>query len=505
MRTSAEDRTCDWFIRTLSSKLCRERKALRQFALDYFSHYLSAGFSRFHEEMMVDLERIVDERDQRLGEIAPRGNAKSTIASLIYVLWCICEGLEHYILLGSDTTSQAEQLLKHVRTELESNEKLARDYPDACGKGDDTWSNSAIITRNNVRVDALGAGKKVRGRRHANHRITLAIIDDPENDESAASPTQRAKTWSWFFAAVMKAGEPGTNFVVVGTVINGECMVAKLPDVPGWKCRHYQSIMQWPHRMDLWNEWSTLFYDDEDQADAFYLVNKEDMDEGAEVLWEQYEPLYRLMKLWAEDQTAFMAEKQNSPINPTQCRFREEWFDEFIWGFDPPSNAYAFAAVDPSIGNDAKKGDYVGIVWGWFLPGSKKVHIDCMLRRMHYTIAMKALVELHIKHKFQMIGFETDGFQKILCDSFYAALRERGQSVPILELRHNTPKAARIERVGEYLNRRQLTFNKNNKDTSELIKQLRFFPIHSHDDGPDALEQLLTTMETWTARYLDAA
>lgn len=73
-----------------------------------------------HREISLLLENAASgERGERISLAAPRGHAKSTLVSLAYVLWCICLKKERFIVLGSNTASQANDLLTHIKTELE--------------------------------------------------------------------------------------------------------------------------------------------------------------------------------------------------------------------------------------------------------------------------------------------------------------------------------------------------------------------------------------------------
>src|SRR5690606_41735477 len=64
--------------------------------------------------------------DLRLALAAPRGSAKSTVASLILTLHDIVYEREPYILLISATKRQAQQRLAAIRKELTHNQDLKR-------------------------------------------------------------------------------------------------------------------------------------------------------------------------------------------------------------------------------------------------------------------------------------------------------------------------------------------------------------------------------------------
>jgi predicted phage terminase large subunit-like protein len=98
----------------------------------------------------------------------------SSIVSTIFPIWCIVYGKKRFIMMISDTLTSAEDFLSDIKNELLYNELLKRDFPDACGKGV-MWRSNEIITRNNIKVLALGTGNQVRGRRFGIYRPDLIV------------------------------------------------------------------------------------------------------------------------------------------------------------------------------------------------------------------------------------------------------------------------------------------------------------------------------------------
>src|SRR5438034_11844074 len=94
----------------------------------YLQNYLTLPASGLHRWLVDTLQTLHTRRGTYLAIVAPRGSAKSTWASLLYLLWCALNGYERYIVLISDTQSQARLLLEAIKTELEDNVNLARDY-----------------------------------------------------------------------------------------------------------------------------------------------------------------------------------------------------------------------------------------------------------------------------------------------------------------------------------------------------------------------------------------
>lgn len=496
----------DVFRTSLRRGLKSGSVGLQTFIKKYLSHYFTAPPSTFHVHLIGHLQGATFTRNVKSAVAGPRGSAKSTICSLAAPLWWACEGLEQYIILGADTSSQAMQHLGHVKEELESNELIATDYPHVAGKGSNIWSREAIVTRNNVRIDALGAGKKIRGRRHERWRPTAVMIDDPENDEGARSPTVRDRVRQWLDAGVLKAGQPGTNFFVNGTLINGACLMAGLLERPGWEHNCFRSIVEWPKNMGLWEEWERIYFEDPSAALEFYSQHSEAMKEGAVVLWPERESLYDLMVMRAEGgHSAFEAEKQNRPVNPSQCRFDEMWFTDTynIWHDKVPHGAYPFLAVDPSTGNDSKRGDFLALIEGFWKPGDRRIYIDGVIDRFPATELVTRVLNMHAKRNYVFCAFESNAFQTVLAQDLQAQSIARGIALPVLEINHTADKTTRIERLGPFLSKGVFSFQRQNRQMKLMVKQLQEFPIGDHDDGPDALEMVMTCIMEWVKHYYD--
>jgi predicted phage terminase large subunit-like protein len=516
VRLATSQQVQQHFFKAMARGLRGGNITLETFIKKYLGHYFTAPPSMFHKELIQHLQVATFTRNVKSAIAGPRGSAKSTICSFAAPLWWTCEGLERYIVTGADTFSQSAQHLSHVKEELETNELLAEDYPHVVGKGSSLWSKESIITRNNVRIDALGAGKKVRGRRHEESRPTVVMIDDPENDEGARSPIVRERIRQWLDAGVLKAGQPGTNFFVNGTLINSACLMAGLLERPGWEHRRFQSIVVWPLRMvatgegqpyqPSWEEWEKFYFDDPSVARSYYEKYEEELNEGAVVLWPERESLYDLMVMRAEGgHGAFMAEKQNSPMNPAHAVFDEMWFTDAydIWYDTIPHGAYPFLAVDPSTGNDAKKGDFVAILEGFWKPGNRHYYIDGIVQRIPHAEIIPRILNMHARRNYVFCAFESNAFQITMAQQLQSESTARGISLPVLEIQHSCPKPTRIERLGSPLSKGTFKFARQTRDMKTLVKQIMETGYGDHDDGPDALEMLQTCIFEWVTHYYD--
>jgi predicted phage terminase large subunit-like protein len=456
--------------------------------------------SQMHEWLGERLDDLHLRRGTRINVIGPRGGAKSTIGAMCYVLRAALEGWEKYIWIISDTSSQAETHLKNVKAEIQSNKLLARDYPKVCGMGP-VWTADAIQLKNGVWIECYGTGQHVRGRRLGNHRPSLIVCDDIENDSHIESARQRELSRMWFQTALMNAGNKETNVISLATALHRDALAMQLCRTPGWESRTFRAIVRWPDNMELWREWEQLYSNKEDNragrtALNFYGRHRAEMKAGAEVLWPDEEPLYTLMRIRAESgHAAFEREKQNSPIDPTRCEWPEDYFGEWLW-FDewPVDLAFKVIALDPSKGRDARFGDYSALV---VLGVDRRglLYVEADLARRGTPVMVADAVKLCRRHQPVMFGVEANQFQELLVDDVVQAFAVAGVQANVSGVHNYANKLMRIRRLGPLLSQRRLRFLRGSPGTQLLVDQLRDFPLGSHDDGPDALEMAVRLVE----------
>ena len=364
------------------------RRKLGAFDLEYFgraylAHYFVRPSPKFHGELdriwregvlkgmnpEVDAKRISRADGCRRAIEAPRGHAKSTTFTFKDDLHAAVYGYKHYIIILSDSSEQAEGFLVDIKTELEENAALKEDFGELEGK---VWKSSVILLANGVKIEAIGSGKKIRGRRHKQWRPDLIVCDDLENDENVNTPEQRKKLRDWFYKAVSKAGDTYTDIVYIGTLLHFDALLANVAKNPSYKSVRYQGVISFATNGELWDAWESIFTDlsnDNRQEDAleFFQANREAMLEGTAVLWEEKLSYYDLMVIRiSEGEASFNSEIQNDPIDPENCTFQEEWFD--FWDdegkaqpdFSDPKFLFV-GANDPSLGKN-KKSDTSSII-----------------------------------------------------------------------------------------------------------------------------------------------
>jgi predicted phage terminase large subunit-like protein len=459
---------------------------------------LPAHFTRqpsaMHDWLGQQLNTLSDRRGTKLNVIGPRGGAKSTLVTLAYVLRAALEGREPYIWIVSDTRHQACAHLDNIKSELVDNADIAARYPGATGIGG-FWRAGAIMLKGGAVIDAFGAGQRIRGRRRRENRPTLIVCDDLQNDQHMDSARQRDYARRWFHGTLLKAGTKRTNIVHLATALHRDALGLELHRTAGWLSRIFPAIQRWPDRLELWEAWEQIYADAENAdaqplARAFYDAHQPQMDAGAELLWPDEEDLYTLMCMRAESgRAAFEREKQGSPLNPESCEWPESYFAHELWFTDWPRDAQVrVIALDPSKGQDARRGDYSAFVLLAVDRGGV-CYVEADLGRRPTPQLVADGVELCRRFRPHAVGIETNQFQELLGEQFAAELRQAGlYDVQPFLLDNQINKRVRIRRLGPLLAARRLRFLSNSPSTRMLVNQLKDFPAGDFDDGPDALE-----------------
>ena len=478
-------------------------RSLFEFGRVTFPKYFTRPAAPFHESLAAQLDSLHTRRGSKIVRISPRESAKSTWGSLIYVIRCAMRRDERYILMTSQTSDQAEQLLASVREEVAYNPILAQTFPDACGEGP-VWRNDRIVLRNGVTIQALGTGKKPRGRRRGADRPTLIIIDDPQSIDDITSERERTRAWEWLTRELIPAGSNTTNFLAVGTSLHEDAIVDRLMRTPGWTGKTVPAVIAWPTRMDLWGEWSRILSDFGnanaiEEAAKFFHERRSVMMEGAESFWPGYKPIDFLMARRAEiGERAFDSEYQGIVTAAEGAEWGDEVFSRGdFWFQDYPRELTVLTiALDPSKGADSnrkKRSDYSALVsLARAKDGTLYVEADLKRRTVERIvedgIAFAERLQETTGKTLDGFGVEADQFQELLAVDFSRVTRERGIQLPLFKMSTGgTPKPVRIRRLSTHLTSGGIRFRRT-AGTELLVRQLRQFPFGEHDDGPDALE-----------------
>lgn len=481
---------------------CQKRRKLawddfEYFIGTYFPHYVrSPHKSALHRYLFTRLPEIVaSEKSETDGIAAPRGEAKSTLVSQLFVLWCLVTGRKRYPVIVMDSIDQAYPMLEAIKAELEFNPRLRMDFPEATGQGR-VWQAGTIVTANNAKVQVAGSGKKLRGLRHGPYRPDLAVLDDIENDEQVRNPDQRDKLQSWLTKTVLPLGGAGAKFdvVYIGTILHYDSVLNRTLGNKLWRSAKFKALLRWPDRMDLWDRWEeTLRNSGEEAADAFYAEHQVEMERGAECSWAA-RPLLALMRIRARDgHDTFDSEYQNDPVAGDNAPFAgiiQFWVNRLAdWIF--------FGACDPSLGKAGASRDPSAILVGGLNRQTGILDVvEAAIRKRLPDRIIEDVIAYQAEYRALLWVIETVQFQAFLYSELVKRAAARGIPVPARGVQPISDKLLRIESIQPHVKNGLIRLHPSQ---TTLIEQLRHFPKADHDDGPDALQMLWMAATTMGA------
>lgn len=481
-----------------------------EFGRRFLKHYFACKSPAFHHELCDmwraqvmkgknprierDLAHMLCAKGRRIVITAPRGHAKSTVMSLQNVLHAAVYGYKKYILLISDTEYQSAAFLDAIKAEIELNEELIAEFGELKGK---VWRGSSVTLTNGVRIDAVGTGQKLRGRRNGARRPDLIVLDDIENDEDVRSADQRERAAAWFFGAVSKSGDSYTDIIFIGTVLHRDCLLARLQANPAYRAMSYTAVEQFSS-CSLWDEWRELYTDmarpDRDErALAFFALHRDEMLLGTQVLWPEKAPYYDLMCMMvSEGDAAFFREMQNEPEDPAARLFPSEWFRFYEPRTLPlsPEVCELYGYCDPSLGKSAAA-DHSAIITVAKMRESGAIYVlEADICRRHPDVIITDIIEKARHYSraygltYTLFGAESNQFQWFLKERLAAESAKAGVYLPLKEVYARGDKTLRIQSLQPDIKNGYILFDRAQR---ELLDQLQRFPGHRHDDGPDAL------------------
>lgn len=159
----------------------------------------------------------------------------------------------------------------------------------------------------------------------------------------------------------------------------------------------------------------------------------------------------------------------------------------------PDAFELSVMAIDPSIGAEAKPGDYSAINFTGLARG--KFWVEMNLDRRPPIKLVEDAVAMYQRLRPSVVAVESNGFQAVLGSLFDMYCQQHNiPPLPLAMLHHHEKKIVRIQRLDPHLANKSILFRPC-AGSSLTIEQLQMFPDKDwHDDGPDALEMGIRTL-----------
>lgn len=455
-------------------KLALKVECILRFGQFFFADIFRVEFADFHREVIANLLTL-----DRFVLAAPREHAKSTIISFLYPMWCIAYQLKHFILIVSNSSSEARDFVSDIKEELEQND----DYLICFGQMEtlSRWTSSDIITKTGIRVLAKGAGSSMRGLKKSGNRPDLVIGDDLEDEEMVESAMRRDKLHHWFNKTLINVMGKTGQIGIIGTILHYDAVLVRLLEGkkkdPRWFVKIYQA------------EWTA--------TDAKGVAFKQ-------TLWPEWWDIERLLFRRADiGEYAYQSEFLNNPIDDKTALIKRNWiygddrqvlFDlkdmpkitdgERIGEWDFVKKV---GAIDPAI-SQKETADFTALGSA----GVCKEGYIWVYQAAHKRITLKGQVdwicESHEANDYDVFGIETVAYQTALKQEVDRISRELGIYVPTQRLIPTRDKVARVKLLSVYFEQGIIKIERH---LADLINELLVFPKGEHDDLVDLLVYLV--------------
>jgi phage terminase large subunit-like protein len=363
------------------------------FARNICKNLLSFEMPEFHQEMYAFVPY-----KKRCLLAAPRGFAKSTIASVIYPLWlAVSQTSYKNIMIISASETLAVELLRKIKREIESNENIIKFFGDL---RTDKWSETHIIVKGGINIVARGAGAQIRG-----FRPDCLILDDIETDEGVESEEQRRKLKDWLFKSCLNTLLPHGQFLIVGTILSPLSLL------------------------------SDLLVSDNKWFKKKYMAYADGVMEEGHELWKSLWPHSALQQRRSEiGSFAFSSEYMNSPLEDGATAIKEHQIK--IWE-ELPENLSLWIALDPAYSEDKNSDFKTAVLVG---VDSKLNRYLVQVIRTHDTMGeyMKAVLDMWRRNSDRVMGLGAPctGTEREFYRSFSEFCNRQGFYPPLQEMKN---------------------------------------------------------------------
>lgn len=427
----------------------------------------------FHSE--VD-ELLGDNSVVQLLIEAPRGTAKSTKTTTKILHHSIYDQGDKFVVIQSYTLPEAINRLTKIKNVIEYGQGF-RDLYGYCGEqAAEVWRENKIKTKigkYKVTIKALGTGQPVRGSLEEDTRITLYILDDPDNEESCITKEQMDKNFDKFLGGLAGLDRRNGRVIVIGTPIRQGCIVDRLESSSGWVVRKYQSFDPATKKV-LWDEMYS--YD--------WLMAKK----------REWEEMGKLSKFYSEYQCQIIGDEERIfnkfRIWDGDFELKDDYSYLVIKELDgialiePKIVAVnTFVGIDPA--SSTKKTADFSVTFPIAYDNSENIYtLDYYRRRVEPLTHAEQIIESIKQHKYTNGHVETVAYQEFLRQYLRQRLGEENLYLPGLETKFQsrTEKSARLDTLQPHFGRGKVFIKKGQQ---EFIDELLMYPRGKHEDLMD--------------------
>lgn len=411
---------------------------------------------------------------------APRKHAKSTAITLAYVLACILFRERSYVLVVSDTITQAIQFLGEIKKELYDNDKIKTLFQ--IGEFIKDTEDDIIVSFQDgtqFRISAKGSEQKLRGLKWNNKRPDLIVGDDLENDEIVLNPERRTKFKRWFYGALVPSLSHGGLIRIVGTILHEDSLLNNLMPSLWSKDTVIEPLKIWSRNPRA--SWKALKY-------------KAHTEDFKYILWpERYDKDWFIAQrndfLARGLSDVYSQEYLNEPIDESVAFFKKSDFISLNTE-DKKKKLNYYIAGDLAITKDNTADYTVFLIAG--IDEDRAIHVKHVIReRMDGREIVDTILALNKSYSPVAFGLEDMQVTKSIGPFLNEEMVRNNNFVPIEILKHGgQDKIARAKSIQGRVRAHTIKFDKTADWYGTFEDELCKFPRGTKDDQVDAFAYL---------------
>ena len=417
---------------------------------------------------------------------APRGHAKSTGVTLGYGLATLLFRDRKFMLLVSDTESQAALFLGTFKQELQENQELIelfgikRNEQGLVKFVKDSETDIIVECEDGhrFRIIAKGAEQKLRGLIWNGSRPDIIMCDDMENDELVLNKERRDKMRRWFKGALLPCLSDRGIVRMVGTILHMDSLLERLMPNESDKATKRVGLKTFTTKKSMWKA-------------VKYRAHNEDF---SELLWPQKKSAEFFKMLYEEavrDGTTdiYSQEYLNYPLDEAVSFFRKTDFLK-ISEEEKKATLHYYLTADLAIAENEKADYSVFMVAG--VDENKIIHVKNVIRdRLDGREIVDLLLSLQRIYNFEVVGIEEMQVSKAIGPFLREEMIKTNTYLTLLPLKHGgKDKITRSRSIQARLRAGGVRFDKDADWYPIFENECLTFPRGKHDDQVDTLAYL---------------
>jgi len=429
---------------------------------------------------------LVTSKEKFVAIAAPRGHAKSTAISLSYVLAAVLFRTKKFVLLVSDTETQANLFLGNIKQELQENEDIIQLFGIKKNeKGlvhfkKDTESDIIVEFNDGTtfRIIAKGAEQKLRGLVWNGSRPDLIVCDDIENDEMVMNKDRREKFRRWFYGALLPCRATSGEVRIVGTILHMDSMLERLMPRERDKFTVIDGLKTYSNRRAMWKS----------------IKYKAHNPNFTKILWEEKhseEELRQIRKEYIEQgmPDVYSQEYLNIPIDEATTYFKKSDFIGMT-NEDHEKKFIYYVAADLAI-SESDRADYTAIVTGGVDENGVLYIVDVFRERLDGLQIVDTMLAIQRSRDPEIFGVEETQISKAIGPFLNSEMISQNTFINLIGLKpHRSDKHSRARSIQARMRAGGVRFDKEADWYQAFEDELLRFPRDRHDDQVDAMAYL---------------